>query len=134
MSDVKPNIQCGAGSWNARVFVPRAHPVVSAPASVLYRLSTGFPPLYTCWHTKNELTGSPGSSTWTVLPTPPAMVPVRIWLPVTPTAFGLMVSSSFVLWETLTLVVQERSRVGVGSRSGAINTRSKPVFFTLQML
>src|SRR5256885_15957902 len=95
MSDVNPNIQCGAGSWKARVFVPRAHPVVSAPASVLYTPSTGFPPLATCWHTKNELIGSPGSSTCTVLPTPPAMVPVRIWLPVTPTAVGVVVRGEF---------------------------------------
>src|ERR1700758_1248768 len=77
--------------------------------------------------------GTPGSSTWTVLPTPPEMGPVRIRLPVTPTALGLMTSSVLVLWDTLKLVLQDRPPVGDGSRRRAVRPRSNPVFFTLPM-
>src|SRR5882762_10081193 len=91
----------------------------------------GFPlASYFCSRTKNELIGTPGWRTSIKLPTPPEMLPRRIFDTL---LFGLMLTNSFVLWLAVNEAVQE-SPLGRRSISRAFRLSSKPWFFMLPML
>src|ERR1700752_76264 len=71
-------------------------------------------------------------STWIVLPTPPAMPPVRIcWACALP-AYGLMLGSSLVLWLAVSVKLQPR-RLPTPLRTRVLRPSSYPVLLMLPM-
>ena len=76
------------------------------------------------------MTGTPGSSSWTMLPTPPEMFPVRTRVTL---LLGLIESSRLVLCAPVKTAVQVRPLRSFRSTS-ALSVSSRPLFLMLPTL